>query len=166
MFADETRTEEFNLELTPYFWAAGIDGKLSVGADEVNFDRSFSDLIENTDAAFMGLPVISYDRFVLYVDYDYPSLSNDAKTRRGIIAPVGTKVQADTDLGVGTYAAGYRFDTFGKNTIDVLIGAQVTDIQEEFLVRWPNHRYHSGVSTSRSRTMSRQRIPSSTIGSA
>jgi outer membrane protein OmpA-like peptidoglycan-associated protein len=134
VFADETRTEGFNLELTPYIWAAGIDGKLSVGNDEVNFNRSFSDIIDNTDAAFMGLAVISYDRFVLYADYDYLSLSNDAKTKRGIIAPVGTKVQADTDLGVGTYAAGYRFNTFGKNTIDVLIGAQLTDIQEKFQV--------------------------------
>jgi outer membrane protein OmpA-like peptidoglycan-associated protein len=132
--ADETRTEGFNLELTPYIWAAGIDGKLSVGADEVNFNRSFSDIIDNTDAAFMGLAVISYDRFVLYADYDYLSLSNDAKTKRGIIAPIGTKVQADTDLGVGTYAGGYRFNTFGKNTIDVLIGAQITDIQEKFQV--------------------------------
>jgi hypothetical protein len=132
--ADETRTEGLNFELTPYFWAAGIDGKLSVGADEVNFNRSFSDIIDNTDAAFMGLAVISYDRFVLYADYDYLSLSNDAKTKRGIIAPVGTKAQADTDLNVGTYGAGYRFNTFGKNTIDVLIGAQLTDVQEKFKV--------------------------------
>jgi outer membrane protein OmpA-like peptidoglycan-associated protein len=125
--ADETRTEGLNLELTPYIWAAGIDGKLSVGNDEVHFNRSFSDIIQNTDAAFMGLAVVSYDRFVLYADYDYLALSNDARTKRGAVFPVGTKVTADTNLDVGTYAGGYRFNTFGKNTIDVLFGAQLTN---------------------------------------
>ena len=132
--ADETRTEGWSLELTPYVWAAGIDGKLSVGNQEVNFNRSVSDIIDNTDAAFMGLAVVSYDRFVLYADYDYLSLSNDAKTKGGILFPPGTKAQADTDLDVGTYAAGYRFDTFGKNTIDVLFGAQLTNIDEKIKI--------------------------------
>ena len=128
--ADETRTEGLNFELTPYAWGAGIDGKLQVGGESVHFNRDFSDIWDNTDAAFMGLAVISYDRFVLYADYDYLSLSNDERTRRGLIFPAGTKVSADTDLDVGTYGGGYRFDTFGKNTIDVLIGAQITNIDE------------------------------------
>lgn len=132
--ADETRTEGLNFELTPYVWAAGIDGKLEVGNNSVNFDRSFSDLLDNTDAAFMGLAVVSYDRFVLYADYDYLSLSNDGKTQRGFLVPIGTKAQADTDLDVGTYGAGYRFDTFGTNTIDVLIGAQLTNLDESIKV--------------------------------
>ena len=63
-------TEGLNLELTPYFWAAGVDGKVSASGQTVNFDRSFSDIINNVDAAFMGLAVVSYDRFVLYADYD------------------------------------------------------------------------------------------------
>jgi outer membrane protein OmpA-like peptidoglycan-associated protein len=132
--ADETRTEGLNLELTPYVWAAGIDGKLNIRGNTVNFNRSFSDILDNTDAAFMGLAVISYDRFVFYADYDYLSLSNDAKTARGLLFPVGTKATADTDLDVGTYAAGYRFDTFGKNTVDVLFGAQLTNIDEKIKI--------------------------------
>ena len=129
--ADETLTEGLNFELTPYFWAAGIDGKLDIGGESVHFNRDFSDLWDNTDAAFMGLAVISYNRFVLYVDYDYLSLSNKEHTRRGVLVPIGTKVTADTDLNVGTYGGGYRFNTFGKNTIDVLIGAQLTDVDEK-----------------------------------
>jgi outer membrane protein OmpA-like peptidoglycan-associated protein len=132
--ADETRTEGLNLELTPYFWAAGIDGQVSARGQEVNFDRDFSDLIENVDTAFMMLGVLSYNRFVLYADYDYMNLTDDAKTRRGILFPVGTKVNGEVDLGVGTYGGGYRFDTFRKNTIDVLIGAQLTDIETKLKV--------------------------------
>jgi hypothetical protein len=44
----------------------------------------------------------------------------------------------------------------------VAVGKQSITIS---VTTWTNHRYHSGVSTSRSRTMSTQRIPSSTIGS-
>ena len=75
--ADETRTEGLNFELTPYLWAAGIDGKLDVGNESVHFKQSFSDIVNNLDSAFMGLAVVSYDRFVLYADFDYLSLSND-----------------------------------------------------------------------------------------
>jgi len=127
--ADETRTEGFNLELTPYFWAAGVDGTIEARGQSVSFDQSFSDLVSNVDAAFMGLAVVNYNRFVLYADYDYMSLSDDAKTKNGIFLPVGTKVKAEIDFDVGTYGGGYRFDTFGKNTVDVLVGAQITNLE-------------------------------------
>jgi outer membrane protein OmpA-like peptidoglycan-associated protein len=136
--ADETRTEGLNLELTPYFWAAGVDGKISGQNQSVNFDRSFSDIISNVDAAFMGLAVVSYDRFVLYADYDYINLSDDAKTKNGVIVPVGTKVKGELDLRVGTYGGGYRFDTFGKNTVDVLVGAQITDLEPKIKILGQN----------------------------
>ncbi len=129
--ADETRTEGLNLELTPYFWAIGVDGEISAGGQSVNFDQSFSDLISNVDVAFMGLAVLSYDRFVLYADYNYVALSDDARTKNGVFVPVGTKVKAELDLDIGTYGGGYRFDTFGKNTIDLLVGAQLTNLEPE-----------------------------------
>jgi len=134
VYADETRTEGLNVELTPYFWGAGQDGKLEIGNESVHFNRNFSDLLNNTDAAFMGLAVISYDRFVLYSDYDYLSLSSNEHSNSGIIAPAGTKLKTETDSRIGTYGGGYRFNTFGKNTIDVLIGVQLTDIQTKIKV--------------------------------
>ncbi len=133
-YAETPRTEGLNLELTPYFWAAGIDGKISARGQTVNFDRSFSDIISNVDAGFMGLAVLSYDRFVLYVDYDYIGLSDDATTKNGILVPIGTKVKGELNTSIGTYGAGYRFDTFGNNTIDVLVGAQVTDLEPKIKI--------------------------------
>ena len=133
--ADETRTEGLNLELTPYFWAIGVDGKTSARGQTVHFNRDFQDLIENVDTAFMGLAVLSYNRFVLYADYDYVTLSDDARTRNGLIVPVGTKVKGELDpMTIGTYGGGYRFDTFGKNTIDILVGAQLTDLDTKLKV--------------------------------
>ena len=141
VYAEEgERTEGPNMELTPYFWAAGVDGNITVERatppnNEISFDQSFSDIISNVDAGFMGLAVLSYDRFVLYADYDYISMSDDGSLRTPVTIPgagtvlPGSKIVAELDYAVGTYGAGYRFDTFGKNTIDVLIGAQLTDLE-------------------------------------
>ena len=126
------RTEGLNLELTPYFWAAGIDGKAQVGLSRVHFNQSFSDLIQHVDAGFMGLGIVSYDRFVLYGDYDYISLSSDGKVARDLVIPSGTKADVDGDLKLRTVAGGYRFDMFGANTLDVMIGARRLSLDNSF----------------------------------
>jgi hypothetical protein len=116
--------EGLQLELTPYIWGAGIDGKVTADGQTVHFDVGISDLISKVDAGFMGLAVGSYDRFVVYVDYDYIGLSDNANTA------TGAKVDATIDTTIGTYTAGYRFDTFGENTIDVMIGARTIGLDE------------------------------------
>jgi outer membrane protein OmpA-like peptidoglycan-associated protein len=130
--------EGLQLELTPYFWAPGLDGKVERGSRSAHFNQSFSDLIQNVDAAFMGLAVVSYDRFVVYADYDYVSLSDEGNLRRDLIFPAGTKVKGDGDVKIGTYAAGYRFDTFGDNWVDVMFGAQLTDLNTGLKVAGSN----------------------------
>jgi hypothetical protein len=122
--------EGLQLELTPYVWAAGIDGEITAQGQTVNFDYSFTDLVSKVDVGFMGLAIASYDRFVVYVDYDYIGLENDATATAGVILPPGTEVQADIDTTIATYAAGYRFDLFGKGTIDVMLGARTLSLDE------------------------------------
>ena len=56
--------------------------KLPRAARRYTSIADFSDLIDNVDTAFMGLAVLSYNRFVLYADYDYLNLTDDAKTKR------------------------------------------------------------------------------------
>ena len=132
--ANASDQEGLQLELTPYLWAQGIDGKMDVGSRSVHFNQSFSDLVEHVDMGFSGMGVVSYDRFVLYADYDYVSLSVDGKVRRDLVFPAGTKATLDSTLKVGTYAVGYRFDTFGSNWIDVMLGAQLTNLDNSLKV--------------------------------
>jgi hypothetical protein len=133
------RTEGLNLELTPYFWAAGIDGKLAARGQRVNFNQSFSDLISDVDAGFMGLAIATYNRFVLYLDYDYISLSSDGRASGSLgFLPPRTRVTADTDLTVATVAGGYRFDTFGENTVDVLLGSRRLELDSTLKIPGPN----------------------------
>lgn len=126
--------EGLQLELTPYVWGAGIDGKVTAKGQTVNFNVSVSDLLSKVDAGFMGMAVGSYNRFVLYTDYVYVGLSNHAKTQNGLVVPVGTKVDVNVDTTVTTYSAGYRFDTFGDNTIDVMLGQRTLGLDESLKI--------------------------------
>ena len=132
------------LELTPYVWGAGIDGKVTAKGQTVHFDVSVSDLLSKVDAGFMGLAVGSYNRFVLYTDYVYVGLSNDAQTGNGVLVPVNTKVDADLDTTINTYAVGYRFDTFGDNTLDVMVGARTLGVDES--LQFPNVKVNNDAS--------------------
>lgn len=122
--------EGLQLELTPYVWGAGIDGKVTASGQTVHFDFSVSDLLSKVDAGFMGLAVGSYNRFVVYIDYDYIGMSANAKTDNGIVVPAGSKVDANLDTTITTYTAGYRLDTFGENTIDVMLGQRTLGLNE------------------------------------
>jgi hypothetical protein len=138
--------EGLQLELTPYVWGAGIDGKVSAKGQTAHFDYSVSDLLSKVDAGFMGLAVGSYNRFVVYVDYDYIGLSDDAKTGNGAIVPAGTKIEVDIDTTIATYAVGYRFDTFGENTIDVMVGQRTLGLNET--LKFPNVKFDNDASLS------------------
>lgn len=127
--ANASEQEGWQFELTPYFWAANVDADITAGGEKGTID---SDLMDNLDTGFMGMGVISYNRFVLYLDNSYISVSDDAKTERGVLVPVGTKVKGEADLNFATLGIGWRFDTWGEdNTIDVLIGARNTSLDLE-----------------------------------
>lgn len=133
--------EGLQLELTPYVWATGIDGKASAAGQTVHFNVSFSDLLQDVDAAFMGLAMGSYNRFLVYVDYFDAQLGVESTTKNGTVVPVGTKVKLDADNKIITYAAGYRFDTFGENTIDVMIGSRKFSLDST--IKLPNVKFNS-----------------------
>jgi outer membrane protein OmpA-like peptidoglycan-associated protein len=114
--------EGWQFELTPYFWGANVDGDLKLGNLKGNIDN---DTWENLDSGFMGMGIISYNRVVFYLDYDYLSLSDDAKAKGNAVLPAGTKITSDNDLEFATGGVGWRFDTWGeKNTLDVLVGVR------------------------------------------
>ena len=132
--------EGLQIELTPYLWAMGIDGSLKATTgtagtpikDEANFDTSFSDIADNMDAGGSMLGVLSYNRFVLYANYDFLDVSNDEK--RG-----ANKVEGEIDSDITTFAGGYRFDTFGEHsTLDVLIGSRTLALDSQIKVTGPS----------------------------
>jgi outer membrane protein OmpA-like peptidoglycan-associated protein len=131
--ARASEQEGWQIELTPYLWAVGAEGDVTTRGEKFEFDKGFDDIQDNIDSAFMGLGVISYNRFVFYVNYDYVSLSGDTETRNGVVVPAGTRIDADLDVNIVTGGIGYRFDTFGdKSFIDVIVGMRNLTLDREF----------------------------------
>jgi outer membrane protein OmpA-like peptidoglycan-associated protein len=128
--------EGLQLEITPYAWLQGVDGTIEAGTQEASFDQGIDDLVDNVDMALSGLVVASFNRFVLYGQYDFVELglNGDEIDDRDIVLPDGIKVDGDIDEDIWTAAGGYRFDTFGENTVDVLVGVRELSADTELRV--------------------------------
>ncbi|MFH0953257.1 MAG: outer membrane beta-barrel protein [Verrucomicrobiota bacterium] len=107
----------WSLELRPYIWFVNIDGTLSVGDKEADFEADFSDLIDKVDLAGELMAIATYNRWVLFAQADYFSLSDEFENGPG------GDLEADMTYLTGT--AGYRFDGFVKDsTMDLLAGVR------------------------------------------
>jgi len=115
----QAEEDKWNFEITPYLWAPGINGDVTVRGRQADFDVSFNDLVKYVDKGGAVLGVAQYDRWLLWGQGDYFSLSNDLNT------PAGGKI--DVDITIATVAVGYQFDGWkAGQTFDVMIGQQYT----------------------------------------
>jgi len=72
-------------EVSPYLWAAGVDGTTRVGTLSVNSSQSFSDLLSEIDIGLMGAFEARKGRWGIVFDSIYLKLSSDAKTANGTV---------------------------------------------------------------------------------
>jgi hypothetical protein len=115
------------VELAPYVWLAGIDGDVSAGGRSASFDDSFSDLVHDLDAGFMGMGVVRYKRLVVFGQFDYIELSSDADLNADIgpdPLPEGVELDGTMDTTIATGGVGWHFALFGKHELDLLLGAR------------------------------------------
>jgi hypothetical protein len=111
--------DQWKFELTPYLWAAGIEGDVTVNGQSTNVDVSFSDMLDATNAVFAFLGVAQYGRLVLWAQVDFLSQDTDEQDD----PPPNARLELDTTMT--TLAVGYQFDGWSKGqTVDVLIGAR------------------------------------------
>lgn len=110
----------WSVQVTPYVWGSGIDGNATpfTGGPNIAFERSFSEVLEDLDAAFFVSGFARRDRFVLLGDFSYSSSSKEGRIPPGLPA---TGELRQTSL---TLAAGYRIADDPGKTIDLLAGAR------------------------------------------
>ncbi len=105
-------------ELTPYLWAPGIDGDITVNGRTASIDRSWSDVSKNVDVGGSVLGLLQYGQLVAYGQVDYVKLGTSNLQR----TPAGGNLEAKSTIG--TLAVGYQFLGSGGKTYDVLVGAR------------------------------------------
>lgn len=135
------------LQVTPYMWAAGLDGRISPfqRAPTIEVEKSFSDVLE--DLNFGGFVNVwgRYDRFVfsgdvMYVDTTDSHASGPLPALQipglGVTIPPGANVNATVDSKqfMATLQGGYRVLDTPQFTLDALAGVRFWHISNDVTV--------------------------------
>lgn len=144
------------LQITPYMWAAGLEGNISPfrRAPTIGVEKSFSDVMD--DLNFGGFVNIwgRYERFVfsgdiMYVDTTDGHASGPLPAFQipglGVTIPPGASVDAkvDTKQFTATLQSGYRVIDTPQFTLDALAGARFWYISNDVTVT----ASHPGIGT-------------------
>ncbi|SEG66051.1 hypothetical protein [Bosea lathyri] len=70
---------DWTITISPYLWAASLNGDASVFGIRTHVDVPFRDTLENLDLGVMGNVEISRGAFGAYVNGEYVDVSNDAR---------------------------------------------------------------------------------------
>lgn len=120
--------EGWKFEVTPYAWFQGFDGTLTVNDEDYDFDMKFSDLVDSVQLAGSLLAIAQYDRWLVWGQTDYAALDSD---NNDDTRPASLEI----DEFFAIAAAGYQFDTFKGNTIDVLVGARYASLENTLTIK-------------------------------
>jgi hypothetical protein len=127
--AAPTSAEGRAFSITPYLWAASLDGKVGVGGlRTVDVDEDFDDILSNLDVALTLFLDGRVGRFGLFADVDYLGLSADGDPPRGVLFD---DVDVDIDaLNTSLYGY-YRVLGGGRAALDALAGGRLWYVRTE-----------------------------------
>lgn len=128
------------LQITPYLWAAGLEGDFSPfrRVPTIGIEKSFSDVID--DLNFGGFINLwgRYENFVFSGDLMYVD-TTDSKVIGAlpVLGPTpGLGADVDTRQFTSTVQAGYRVLRTPRFTFDVLAGARFWHISTEVAINY------------------------------
>ena len=126
-------TNDWTFEITPYLFAAAMDGDIGVKGHTTDLDASFSDIAENLKAGFMGLFTAHKGPWTLSFEGVYMKLGADGQTSitgPGGIVSIGGEQDVSTYMYVYQGSVGYRLiDDATK--LDLVGGIRYTKLRTE-----------------------------------
>lgn len=116
----------WEIELTPYLWAAGINADVTVRNQSASVDASFSDIVDALDVGGAFLLRAQRGPWVVWTQVDYLSLSSDELDDAPAVGTLGQ------DVTMATLGFGRNFEsTNGRRSVDVLLGARYLDVDTD-----------------------------------
>ena len=115
--AAQSSSNEWQFAIAPYLWAAGMDGTMTIGEFEQDFDVPFSTIIDNLDFALMGHFDMRNDRWVLASDLIFVDVENSEDVTDGTVT-------AGMDMTLFEVTGGYRISP----AVALLAGARWVDM--------------------------------------
>lgn len=121
--------EDWQFEITPYLFAAGMNGTAGMRGVESDLDMSFSDIWDRLDKAFMLLFSAQKGDWVFGFDGMYIDLADEqAASWQGPLGNTNTsKLNVDATQQIYAPVIGYRV-LKNKNRVDVLGVARYTSM--------------------------------------
>lgn len=126
--AEEDDPSAWHLAFTPYVWAAGIEGDVTVKGVTAHPDASFVDLLDTTDTLFglQGHLEVTRGRFGVYGDFFY--------VRTKVEDAGQTGVDLQTRMWFGEFGVQYRLvdtrtDRVPGITFDLYGGGRYTSLE-------------------------------------
>lgn len=129
------RASDWNIQITPYSWAAAMKGDVSPfrHTPTVQVEKSFSDILNDLNVGGFINIWARKDKFVFSADAMYVNL-----TESGVSGPlpiIGViRARYDTSQFAATLQGGYRIYEGSQFTFDVLAGARVWGLTNDLQV--------------------------------
>lgn len=122
--------DAWRFQLTPYVWMTGLSGDVRplAGAPTVSTSSSFSEVLDDLEGAFFVSGSARRDRWVLFGDLTWASLSHESSPAPGIAVEGKVRQQSFTA------AAGYQVVSQPDHRLDLLAGARAWRIEAEVKV--------------------------------
>jgi opacity protein-like surface antigen len=115
------RSSDWSFEISPYLWAAALDGTIRPRPTGPAFESSlsFGDILDNLDAGIFVSGSARRDRFVMAGDFYYISLSD---TVRAPSPFTFANLRGKAEVMQGTLVAGWRAVDRPAHSLDLMAG--------------------------------------------
>ena len=123
---------EWTHEIAPYVWAVSLEGESGVGDLTVDVDKSFSDILDNLDMAFLAAYRARKDRLSIMGDLVYMDLGLEG---RGPLGNFGADL--DAQQLAAEVDVGWNVD----ERLTVFAGLRYVDISADLEVRAPQQTF-------------------------
>ncbi|HET7203247.1 MAG TPA: TonB-dependent receptor, partial [Steroidobacteraceae bacterium] len=120
---------EWQHELAPYVWGAGMSGQTGVGDVVGDVDMSFGDILEDLELAFMGVYRATKDRFSVTADVVFMGLGSTERGPGGVL-----KADIDMDQTALEVDGGYQV----MDRLTLLAGLRYIDLQVDTRITGPS----------------------------
>lgn len=129
----ETPSSEWRYELTPYLWAARMNGDMKIGRlPNTSVDMKFTDVLSTLDFGFMGSFEARKGRIGLLVDGMYMRNSDSVAAS---LTPGGPGIRADLELRQSLLSAAFLYRIAETQaSLDIIGGLRYNDIDADLKV--------------------------------
>jgi len=139
--------DDWKFAVTPYLWAAGIDGTVKVKGYAADVNKSFGDIVKDLDFAAMVNLQVRKDRFGAYTDVLFLGISDTTP----VVGPRGAQigdVSASIDQWMVDFGASWAVAQWGasgkgtKGAVDLFLGGRYWNLATKLTAESP---YFAGV---------------------